>query len=131
MHETDQADGFGLCLGFFDASPAFALVEVLELLDVFLGELHRRSRGIEAVLDGADRIEVGAGVELQAIIPVILNVALNGLIAAEDELRLVGVAVLVHGVKHMFKTRQGAGKSEVEGQEKLLLREVLKFVCHR
>jgi hypothetical protein len=40
--------------GLIDTRSELALVDVLELLDVFVGELHRRSRGIETVFDGTD-----------------------------------------------------------------------------
>lgn len=84
-----------MCLRFVYALAEFALIEMLELFDVFFGELHM-SRGVQSVFHASDCVKVRTCVELQTVIPIGLDVLVDCLAASEDELSFVWISVSIH-----------------------------------
>ncbi len=105
---------------FVDMLAEFALIEMLELFDVFFGELHM-SRGVQSVFHASDCIKVRTGIEVELAIPVGLYVAFKSSVSSENKLRLVRCIVFIYGMKFVFQTEQRAGQSKVEGREEILL----------
>lgn len=107
-------------LSFVYALAEFALIEMLELFDVFFGELHM-SRRVQSVFHASNCVKIRAGVEVELAVPVGFYVAFKSSVSSENELRLVRGVVFIHGMKFVFQAEQRARQSKVEGREEILL----------